>query len=112
MDKTIKYIYFEKHCHNKNIGGELKESIKNINCLLFKPETNSSGIWGFTTITDISYIKTHKAYLRIDQYWIDLEKYNIENNTKISKKDGMIINVINKVINKYRKEKIEMVLNL
>lgn len=49
----IEYIYFEKHGISTSNGVrpfELPFELKNVNDLLLKPKTNSSGYWLFRNI--------------------------------------------------------------
>ena len=65
----IKYIYFEEVIIvDKNV---LNNEIRNENILLIKPKTNSYGIWAFRNIN-----VSRSRNMTLDQYWIDLEKFN------------------------------------
>lgn len=70
--KEIKYIYFEIN-HIAGINPTPK-IIENENALLIKPHTNSSGIWGFTNMTEYRGL-SEPAFSIVNQYWIDLEKF-------------------------------------
>ena len=68
----IKYIYFEV---TQTTGyNSSKKSIENANALLFRPHTNSRGVWGYANLTE-RHGFPEKCYMSVDQYWIDLEKY-------------------------------------
>ena len=74
----IKYIYYEiKHLQGDNFPPPFTLTMENENVLLVKPTTNSSGIWGFRHVNDRQF-KDRKEFSVTDQYWIDLEKYNME----------------------------------
>jgi hypothetical protein len=77
------YIYFEiSYITGKN---KTEPKIENENMLLTKPKTNSSGYWSFRHVTERMKRKTvamgqkneSSDFLIVDQYWIDLEKFNI-----------------------------------
>lgn len=68
----IKYIYFEVRVDSGHMP--IPARIQNENALMFKPETNSSGIWGITSITE-KHGFSIKSSFAIHQSWIDLEKY-------------------------------------
>lgn len=71
----IKYIYFEI---NRVTGiDETEPTIENENALLFKPNTNSRGVWGFTNITERKGF-SEPTYSIVNQFWIDLEKFKEE----------------------------------
>jgi hypothetical protein len=72
VSKNIKYIYFEV---TQTTGyNSSKKSIENVNALLFRPHTNSRGVWGYANLTE-RHGFPEKCYMSVDQYWIDLEKY-------------------------------------
>lgn len=71
--EEIKYIYFEVN-HLTGVE-ETEPTIKNANVLLIKPHTNSSGVWGYTNMTE-RHGFSEKSFSVVDQYWIDLEKYD------------------------------------
>lgn len=102
INKNNKYIYFDiihKHNdydNNNAQGKKFTHKIINENILLSKPKTNSSGIWGFTSIDED---KTS-----IQQHWINLEKYNIN--------DIITVNNTLELINiKLREQKLNRILN-
>lgn len=104
MNQKIKYIYFEKHF----ISGKdaTTPHLKNQNALLLQPQTNSSGIHSFINITERKYEpnkhKSDKSYAVVEQYWIDLEKYD-SSNKKPTTLDKMIqetLNKLNRLINR------------
>jgi len=71
MDK-IKYIYFEV---NYIIGIDPTEKrIENENALMFKPNTNSSGYWGFRNLTERANM-SRPTFSVVEQFWIDLETF-------------------------------------
>ena len=77
---NIKYLYFEiEYLIGDNAT---KPSIINENVLLIKPETNSSGVWGFTNMSERA---GGKSFVVIEQYWIDLDKFKDENHKVYAK---------------------------
>ena len=106
MNNKIKYIYplqwdeqssyFEIY---STIGSKINpRQIQNANVLLIKPKTNSYGCWGFTNIT-------HNAKMNydviVDQYWIDLHKYEfgIDYSYAFDDKVLLAIDIIKKLLN-------------
>ena len=86
----IKYIYFEV---NRITGyNPTEKRIENINVLLIKPHTNGDGYWGYTNLTE-RHGFTEKSHMMVEQYWIDLDKYNYS-------KSNFMKNEINVVIGK------------
>ncbi len=80
----IKYIYFEEVIIvDKNV---LNNEIRNENILLIKPKTNSYGIWSFRSISE-----SRSRNRTLDQYWIDLEKFN--SSIEMINNDHLRINV-------------------
>lgn len=80
----IKYIYFEEvFIVDKNV---LNNEIRNENILLIKPKTNSHGIWSFRSISE-----SRSRNRTLDQYWIDLEKFN--SSIEMINNDHLRINV-------------------
>jgi hypothetical protein len=74
----IKYIYYEiKHLRGDNFPPPCTLTMENENVLMLKPKTNSKGVHGFRHVTDRQF-KDRKEFSVTDQYWIDLEKYNME----------------------------------
>ena len=103
---NVKYLYFE--IHKTMINGEnVYETIENENALLFKPHTNSSGVWGFRTITgrDNSVIGKHD--LVIDQNWVDLNKFDMTKRYGINDHTGDYNEIRNYVSNFLEKIKNE-----
>lgn len=96
----IKYIYFEI----KYIKGvdETEPTIENENVLMFKPHTNSSGVWGFTNITERKGFSV-PTFSIVEQNWIDLEKFNDENHKVYSKLKSHVDDVLNMVNQKLLK---------
>lgn len=91
----IKYIYFEiKYIKGEN---ETEPKIENENVLLIKPTTNSSGVWGFTSITE-RYRHPVPTYSIVKQNWIDLDKFENENHEVYSKLKLQVAEVL-KMIN-------------
>jgi len=108
MNYDVKYIYFE--LYSEPVIGEKKAepSIQNENALMFKPHTNSSGIWGFTNITKSYRYKTKVSSTVVNQYWIDLVIYDPY--THDGGKFDIIVNkVLNKLNIKLRKPKLEQI---
>lgn len=72
---NVKYIYFEIY----EVQGSNPEPkrMQNENILELKPHTNSRGVWGFRHVTERHGfdLPTHVV---VDQYWIDLEKYDFK----------------------------------
>lgn len=92
----IKYIYFEI----KYVKGvdETEPTIKNENVLMFKPHTNSSGIWGFTNITERKGF-SEPTFSIVEQNWVDLEKFSGENHKvydKLKKQVDIVLERFNK----------------
>lgn len=65
----MKYIYFEIHRDSRYVK---TFTIQNVNGLVYRPHTNSTGWWGFTNAT--YYYNGYK--LIVEQYWIDMDKYD------------------------------------
>ena len=86
--KNMKYIYFELHRYKYMDGSKKEEcSIKNANVLLNKPHTNSGGVWGCTYMNVYKNSKGLPWYNHIiDQYWIDLEKYDFNATSKYAQR--------------------------
>ena len=99
MDE-IKYIYFEI----KYVKGvcETEPTIENENVLMFKPNTNSSGVWGFTNITERKGF-SEPTFSIVEQNWVDLEKFNDENHKVYSKLKSQVDDVLNRVNQKLLK---------
>ena len=83
----IKYIYFEEVIvvGSESINGD----IRNENVLLLEPKTNSNGIWSFRNIS-----KQKINNIIIDQYWINLERFN----DSISNNDPNLRIIVHKVM--------------
>ncbi len=96
----IKYIYFEIK-YVKGVS-ETEPTIENENVLMFKPNTNSSGVWGFTNITTFSIV---------EQNWIDLEKFSKENHRVYSKLKSQVDDVLNRLNKLNRENKLTILLN-
>ncbi len=101
IDTDIKYIYFEiKYV----TGGALfSPEIENENVLLIKPNTNSSGVWGFRNVTERR--KGLSEYSVVEQNWIDLDKYKF-GIFPYEKLDEQIKYVLRKLEEKINNEKI------
>lgn len=78
--EEIKYIYFEIK-HLKGIDST-EPKIENENALLIRPNTNSSGIWMFTNITERKGF-SEPSFSIVNQYWIDLDKFSEERSQSI-----------------------------
>ena len=91
--KEIKYLYFEI----KYITGvdPTTPSIKNENILLIKPNTNSSGIWGFRNVTERKGF-SKPTFSIVEQNWIDLNKYKFGTKT-YEKLDKQVKTVLTKL---------------
>lgn len=98
--KEIKYIYFEI----KYVKGvdETEPTIENDNALLFKPHTNSSGIWGFTNITERKGFN-EPTYSIVEQNWVDLEKFNGRNHKVYDKLKQQVDMVLERLSQKMLK---------
>ena len=93
--QEIKYIYFEI---NEKTGRLSEESrIDNENVLLIKPNTNSSGFWSFTNVTEDKYHR-ESTFTIVNQYWIDLDKYKSipQSNDKLSLQVDEVLKKLNK----------------
>jgi hypothetical protein len=104
----IKYIYFEI----KYVKGvdETKPTIENENVLMFKPKTNSSGVWGFTNITERKG-SSEPTFSIVEQNWIDLEKFSKENHRVYSKLKSQVDDVLNRLNRLNRENKLTILLN-
>ncbi len=91
----IKYIYFEiKYIKGVN---ETEPTIENENVLLIKPNTNSSGVWGFTNITERKGF-SEPTFSIVEQNWIDLEKFKEEQHKvydRVKKQVNMVLEILN-----------------
>ena len=98
----IKYIYFEVYSIS---GVEIVEPrLQNINALIFKPQTNSSGFWGYTNMTKR---RNDDTFVWVHQNWVDIEKYN---NKKLHHNmDNYIIECLKYLNVKLRKNKLEKI---
>ena len=80
----IKYIYYEiVYLTGDNFIPPYNKQMCNENILLLKPGTSSTGNWVHCNITKRSFkdredTKKTKLYSNVVQYWIDLEKYDME----------------------------------
>jgi hypothetical protein len=90
----IKYIYFEIK-YIKEVD-ETEPTIENENVLLIKPTTNSSGIWGFTNITERKGF-SEPTFSIVEQNWIDLEKFQVENHKIYSKLKSQVDDVLDRL---------------
>lgn len=99
MDE-IKYIYFEIK-YVKGVG-ETEPKIENENVLMFKPHTNSSGVWGFTNITERKGFK-EPTFSIVEQNWVDLEKFKDENHKVYSGLKSQVDKVLNRLNQKLLK---------
>lgn len=91
--EDIKYIYFEVHSIT---GAEISSpTIENVNVLLIKPRTCSTGNWGFVNMTERKKSKG-SSYLVVEQNWIDLEVFNKYPQDRMLKNDvTAALNIIN-----------------
>lgn len=99
----INYIYFEIK-YIKGVG-ETEPTIENENALMFKPHTNSSGVWGFTNITERKGF-SEPTFSIVEQNWVDLEKFNQENHEVYSKLKSQVDEVLNRLNQKLLKNEI------
>ncbi len=91
----IKYIYFEIK-YVKGVG-ETEPTIENENVLMFRPQTNSSGVCGFTNITERKGF-SEPTFSIVEQNWIDLEKFKEEQHkvyNSLKKKVDMVLERLN-----------------
>jgi len=103
----MKYIYFEiKYISGYN---STEQRIENENILLFKPDTNSDGFWGFTNITERHGFE-EPSYSVVVQHWIDLEKFNGEHKVYKELKEQVDI-VLDRLNQKLRDNKLKRILN-
>ncbi len=94
--KKIKYIYFEI---NQITGCNSKyKTIQNENVLLIKPHTNSSGIRGFTNMTERKGF-SEPTFSIVNQYWIDLKKFK-EEKYKVCQELKTWVNIVLDKLNK------------
>jgi hypothetical protein len=97
----IKYIYFEIK-YIKGAGGT-EPTIVNENALMFKPYTNSLGIFRFINATERKgYVTEHRGFDEptfsiVEQHWIDLEKFDVENRKLFSELKTHVDVVLNKL---------------
>lgn len=76
----IKYLYFEiKYVNNSNGLIMSTSEIENENVLLIKPHTNSIGMWHFRNVTERKSLQKPSTFSIVEQYWIDLDKFNDTN---------------------------------
>lgn len=104
----IKYIYFEI---NQIIGDNSTEKIiENENVLLIKPNTNSSGVWGFTNMTERKGF-SQPTFSIVNQYWIDLNKFKGEKHKIYSELKKQVDIVMEKINSKVRTIKLNNLFN-
>lgn len=101
MEKEIKYIYFEIK-YVKGVG-ETEPTIENENVLLIKPTTNSSGVWGFTNITERNGF-SEPTFSIVEQNWVDLEKFK-EGQSKVYNKFKKQVDIVLERLNEKLKHK-------
>ena len=95
----IQYIYFEV---NRVTGENATEPVlENVNGLILKPHTNSSGVWGFTNLTERPPPpKTDRksSYAYVLQFWVDLDKYKFghERSKELDKNIAEAVDIITK----------------
>lgn len=105
----IKYIYFELYVENAS-----KPKIQNENILFLKPDTNSSGYWGYRNVTERRKMNSVSDYIVVHQYWVDFTKYELRKNINTSPNGEnyhlWIKNTLEKLKNKLRKEKLKEII--
>ncbi len=73
------YYYFEVHVFagkeqmQLHKTGPRLDQIENANRLMYKPRTNSTGVWGVQHLSDRP--EEHPIGKTVLQYWIDTNKY-------------------------------------
>ena len=92
----IKYLYFElNHITGYN---STEVTIKNENVLLIKPHTNSSGVWSYSNMTE-QHGFPEQTFSIVNQYWIDLDKFNEDEYTSLKKYVDIVLEIVNNKIN-------------
>ncbi len=104
----MRYIYFEVREYTGCMA--VKPEVINENVLLLKPNTNSDGSWGFRHVTERTGL-TPVSYCIVDQYWVDLDKYDPFKYSYQVMHNKWIEIALEKLKFVYRDEKIEEVLN-
>lgn len=106
--KKIKYIYFEI---NQITGiNSTNKKIENENVLLIKPKTNSSGIEGYTNMTERKGF-SKPTFSVVNQYWINLEKFNKENHYVYKELKKYVSKVHSRLIRKINLDKLKKDVN-
>ena len=91
----IKYIYFEV---NRITGyNSTEKRIENINVLLIKPHTNGDGYWGYTNLTE-RHGFPEKSHMMVEQYWIDLDKYNYSKSNFMKNEIDVVIGKLQELL--------------
>lgn len=99
----IKYLYFEL---NHIVGHNSTDvTIKNENVLLIKPHTNSSGVWSYSNMTE-QHGFPEQTFSIVNQYWIDLDKFNEDEYTILKKYVDTVLEIVNNKINTPKESKI------
>ena len=70
---------------------------------MFKPHTNSSGLWGFMNITERKGF-SEPTFSIVEQHWVDLEKFNSENRKVYSKLKLQVDEILNRFNQKLLKK--------
>ena len=92
----IKYLYFElNHITGYN---STEVTIKNENVLLIKPHTNSSGVWSYSNMSE-QHGFPKQIFSIVNQYWIDLDKFNEDEYTSLKKYVDIVLEIVNNKIN-------------
>lgn len=105
----MKYIYFEIHSVE---GGSFPEDthMQNENILFLKPETNSSGYWGYRNVTIQNETKSRpRRCSTVEQNWIDLTKY--KPGETYDQLDKHVQECLDKINIKLRGEKLNRILD-
>jgi len=104
MSYDIKYIYFEVYW----IDGDnpINPTLQNENALMFKPHTNSNGVWGYRNVTET---KGRNEFVTVDQTWVDLEKYKPYEHYVDINGGKFLEEAISKLNKKLRKPKLEQI---
>lgn len=105
----VKYIYFEIK-YVKGIDGT-EPTIQNENALVFKPNTNSSGVWGFRNVTERKGF-SEPTFAIVEQHWVDLEKFNEQNHPAYHELRKNVNLVLDRLKIKARDLKIETLLGV
>ncbi len=115
----MRFIYFELHWESSYVcdptaswqrGSTKKKIIRNVNILQIKPYTNSGGFWSYRHIhSRKDHNNNDTSSFVIDQYWIDLEKY--QNSNYIDDNYSYVCEVISELKSLDRNETIDKLIS-